>query len=226
MLRITLSKDTGERGKERGVLTLWRFVSLPDLAQHRLRALFPLVGIALGVAVFIAVRVTNTSTLGAFARTVDAIAGRAGLEITGRGALLDEAVLPQARRVPGVAAVAPLILADVVVPEAGGAVLLVAGIDVVSDRAVRDYTFHWTEGDKQDPFAILTQPQAVVLSERFAQRYGFRLGSACRSTPPRAYSSSWYGAYSVPKGPPKRWEGILRSWILLRLRCCSIGLDA
>lgn len=69
------------------MLTLWRFVSLPDLSRHQLRALFPLVGIALGVAVFIAVRVTNISTLGAFARTVDAIAGRAGLEITGRGAL-------------------------------------------------------------------------------------------------------------------------------------------
>ena len=120
MLWITLSKDTGEREKERSVLTLWRFVSLPDLVQHRLRALFPLVGIALGVAVFIAVRVTNTSTLGAFARTVDAIAGRAGLEITGRGHCWIEAVLPQARRVPGVAAVAPLILADVVVPEAAG----------------------------------------------------------------------------------------------------------
>ena len=91
---------------------------------------------------------------------------------------MDETVLPLARRVPGVAAVAPLVLADVVVPEAGGAVLLVAGIDVVSDRAVRDYTFRWTEGDKQDPFAVLTQPQAIVLSERFAQRYGFRLGAA------------------------------------------------
>src|SRR5262249_25424839 len=77
-----------------------------------------------------------------------------------------------------VAAVAPLVLADVVVPEAGGTVLLVAGIDVVSDRAVRNYTFQWTEGDKQDPFAILTQPQAIVLSERFAQPYRFRRGSA------------------------------------------------
>ena len=134
------------------MLTLWRFVSLPDLSQHRLRALFPLIGITLGVAVFIAVRVTNISTLGAFARTVDAIAGRAGLEITGRGALLDETVLPLARRVPGVAAVAPLVLADVVVPEAGGAVLLVAGIDVVSDRAVRDYTFQWTEGTSRSPW--------------------------------------------------------------------------
>ena len=79
------------------MLTLWRFISLPDLSQHRLRAFFPLVGIALGVAVFIAVRVTNLSTLGAFARTVDAIAGRAGLEITGRGAAFDEALLPLAR---------------------------------------------------------------------------------------------------------------------------------
>ena len=106
--------------REGSVLTLWRFVSLPDLPQHRLRALFPLVGIALGVAVFIAVRVTNSSTLGAFARTVDAIAGRAGLEITGRGAPLDETVLPLARRVPGVTAVAPLVLADVVVQRPAG----------------------------------------------------------------------------------------------------------
>ncbi len=159
------------------MLLLWRFVSLPDLSQHRLRALFPLLGIALGVAVFIAVRVTNSSTLGAFERTVDAIAGRAGLEITGRGAPFDEAMLPLARRVPGVKAVVPLILADVVVPEAGGAALLVAGIDVVADRAVRDYVFRWTAGDQQDPFAILTQPQAIVLNERFAQRYGLQVGS-------------------------------------------------
>lgn len=158
------------------MLTLWRFVSLPYLQQNRLRSLFPILGIALGVAVFIAVRVTNSSTLRAFERTVEAIAGRASLEVTGRGAPVDEALLPLARRVPGVTAVAPLILADVVVQEAAGAVLLVAGIDVVSDRAVRDYTFQWSAGDQQDPLAILTQPQALVLSERFAQRYGITLG--------------------------------------------------
>lgn len=160
------------------MLTLWRFISLPDLSQHRLRALFPLVGIALGVAVFIAVRVTNHSTLGAFERTVEAIAGRASLEITGRGAPFDEALLPVVRRVPGVATVAPLILADVVVPEAAGAALLVAGIDVVADRAVRDYAFRWITSDQQDPLAILTQPQAIVLSERFAQRYGLQVGTS------------------------------------------------
>jgi putative ABC transport system permease protein len=155
---------------------LFRFVSQPYLRQHRLRVLFPLFGITLGVAVFVAVRVTNVSTLRAFERTVEAIAGRAGLEIVGRGAPLDEAVLPEARRAPGVASVAPLVLADVLVQEAEGQVLLVAGIDVVADRAVRDYTFRWTAGDHQDPFAMLTQPQSIVLSERFARRHGLSIG--------------------------------------------------
>jgi putative ABC transport system permease protein len=159
------------------MLPLFRFVSRPYLRQHRLRVLFPLLGIALGVAVFVAVRVTNVSTLRSFARTVDAIAGRASLEISGRGAALDEALLPQARRTPGVASVAPLILADVVVEEADGEVMLVAGIDVVADRAVRDYSFRWTAGDRQDPFAMLTKPQSIVLSERFAQRHGLDIGS-------------------------------------------------
>ena len=77
---------------------LWRFVSLPYLRQHRLRTLFPICGIALGVAVFIAVRITNVSTLGAFARTIDAIAGQASVEVNGHGAPLDETLLPVVRR--------------------------------------------------------------------------------------------------------------------------------
>lgn len=157
------------------MLTLWRFVSLPYLRQHRLRTLFPLLGIILGVAVFVAVRVTNISTLGAFERTVEAIAGKASLEITGRGAPVDETLLPQVRRAPGVATVAPLVLEDVVVPEAGSAVLLVAGIDVIADRAVRDYTFQWATGTSQDPWTVLTQPQALILSQSFAERYHVRI---------------------------------------------------
>src|SRR5262245_8982656 len=154
------------------MLPLFHFVSLPYLRQHRLRVVFPLLGIALGVAVFVAVRVTNISTLGAFERTVEAIAGRASLEIVGHGALLDEALLPGARGVPGVASVAPPRLADVLVQEAQGQTVLVAGIDVVSDRAGREYTFRWAEVDRQEPFAILTQPQSIVLSERFASHHG------------------------------------------------------
>ena len=77
---------------------------------------------------------------------------------------------------PGVASVAPLILADVLVQEARGQTMLVAGVDIVADRTVREYAFRWTEEDRQDPFAILTQPQSIVLSERFASRHGLRVG--------------------------------------------------
>ncbi len=157
--------------------TLFYFVSLPYVRQYRLRLFFPLLGIALGVAVFVAVQVTNISTLRAFGRTVEAIAGRASLEITGRGAPLNEAVLPLVRRLPGVASVAPLILSDVLVQEAQGAALLVAGIDVIADRAVRDYSFRWLEGGRQEPLALLTQPGSIILSERFAMRHGLAIGA-------------------------------------------------
>lgn len=157
---------------------LWRFVSLPYVRQHRLRVFLPLLGIALGVAVFVAVRVTNVSTLRSFERTVEAIAGRASLEIVGYGALLDETLLPEARRTPGVASVAPLVLADVLVQEAEGQTLLIAGIDLVADRAVRDYSFRWLEGEQQDPFAMLTQPQSIILNERFARRHRLQIGQS------------------------------------------------
>ena len=74
---------------------LFRFVSQPYLRQHRLRVLFPLLGIALGVAVFVAVRVTNVSTLHAFARTVDAIAGRAGQARCGSSSATSFALPPK-----------------------------------------------------------------------------------------------------------------------------------
>ena len=192
-----------------------------QICHSILRALFPLVGIALGVAVFIAVRVTNISTLGAFARTVDAIAGRAGLEITGRGHCWTKRCC-RSQAGAGRGGCGPLVLADVVVPEAGGAVLLVAGIDVVSDRAVRDYTFHGPRGTSRTP-CHPDPPQAVVLSERFAQRYGFRLGSADTDLHLQGIQQLVWG------GSPSRRAasagGILQSWILRR-RCCSIGLDA
>jgi putative ABC transport system permease protein len=69
------------------------------------------------------------------------------------------------------------VLADVLIQEAQGTALLVAGIDVVADRAVRDYTFRWAPGEHQDPLAILTRPDAIVLSERFAQRYSLAIGA-------------------------------------------------
>ncbi|MEE8301504.1 MAG: ABC transporter permease, partial [Candidatus Tectomicrobia bacterium] len=204
------------------MVSLFRFVSLPYIWQHGLRVLFPLLGIALGVAVFVAVRVTNVSTLRAFERTVDAIAGRASLEIDGRGAPLDEGLLRRARTTPGVASVAPLVLTDVLVQEAGGKALLVAGIDIVADRAVRDYTFRWAKGDRQDTLAMLTQPRSIVLSEPFARRHGIEVGAAVHLYTSQGTQQLVVRGFLKPEGAAKALGG---SFAIMDIAAAQVLFD-
>ena len=80
--------------------------------------------------------------------------------------------------------------------------------------------------DKQEPLAILTQPQAVVLSERFAQRYGFRLGSSVQIYTSQGIQQLVVRGLLRPEGVAEALGGHFAIWILPRLRYCSIGLDA
>ena len=115
--------------------------------------------------------------------------------------------MPVARRTPGVASVAPLTLTDVLVQEAEGNALLVAGIDLVADRAVRDYTFRWTEGEAEDPFAMLTQPRSIVLNERFARRYGLQLGATVHLNTSQGTQQLIIRGFLQPEGVAKALGG-------------------
>src|SRR5215831_7964434 len=56
-------------------MMLLRLLSWPYLRRHLLRWVLTLVGIVLGVAVFVAIHTANRSIFSAFDRTVDQIAG-------------------------------------------------------------------------------------------------------------------------------------------------------
>ena len=60
---------------------LW-MVSLREWRVHRLRVTLTTMGIALGVAVFFAVRTANASLLNSLQETVEKMAGKATLEVT------------------------------------------------------------------------------------------------------------------------------------------------
>ena len=91
------------------MLTLLRVVSLRYYRANLLRTAITVLGVTLGVAVLAAIRITNVSTLRAFERSVEAIAGRARLQVMSDGGSFDERLLPIARRQPGVAAAAPVV---------------------------------------------------------------------------------------------------------------------
>jgi len=62
-------------------LALWH-ISLQQWWNHRLRLFLTTMGIALGVAVFFAIRTANITLLDSLRLTVEKVAGKATLQIT------------------------------------------------------------------------------------------------------------------------------------------------
>ncbi len=88
---------------------LFRWMILRRLAQERGRTLLALAGVALGVAVFVSIRLASHSALASFADTVDAVAGRANLQVLSASDGFDEALYARVRAWPGVRAAAPVV---------------------------------------------------------------------------------------------------------------------
>ena len=63
------------------MISLLRFVTFPHVRQHRLRTALTVLGIALGVAVIVAISMVNRTLVTSFQRTIDLVAGKAVLQV-------------------------------------------------------------------------------------------------------------------------------------------------
>ncbi len=161
---------------------LFRWVSLRHLLHERTRTALTVVGVALGVAVFVAMRLASHSALASFADTVDAVAGRANLQVAGTSEGFDERVFPWVRTTPGVAAAAPIVqlyaparIARRAAPldTASGRgrydlTMMVLGVDVFEERPFE----RWREDAPTRAAALefLADPRAVAVPRAFADR--------------------------------------------------------
>jgi ABC-type lipoprotein release transport system permease subunit len=64
------------------VLRLLRTISWRHVRRHRVRTLLTFCGIAMGVAVIIAIALVNRSLTSSFQSTIDQIAGKAVLQVS------------------------------------------------------------------------------------------------------------------------------------------------
>src|SRR5260221_4719178 len=77
-----------------------------DALRHPVLTSINILSVALGVAVYLAIQVTNYSANRALAASVDVTAGRADLEAVGE---MDDASVPRPQNVPGCSAATPLL---------------------------------------------------------------------------------------------------------------------
>jgi putative ABC transport system permease protein len=158
---------------------LLRTVSVPRFREHRLRTTLTVLGIALGIAVLVAVLLVNGSIARSFAATIDDISGKVDFEVTSPSGLFDEAAFEQARAVAGVKKAAPVLQETVPMrlPGAKGERLLVLGVDFIDgdDEYFRPYDSRELPAIKHDPLEFLNSRTNILVSRRLAERFHLKL---------------------------------------------------
>lgn len=153
---------------------LWRS-ERRQLGRHPLQSSLSILGIALGVAVVVAIRLTNTSALAAFELSTEAATGASSHQILGGPAGLGEAVYTDLRhRVPE-AALAPVVEARVALPASPGRFFRLLGLDPFAEARFRPYLSSLGRGEV-DGAAFLSEPGAAVLAAGTARRLGLAPG--------------------------------------------------
>ena len=117
------------------------FVTWRQWRIHKLRMGLTIFGIALGVAVFFAVRTANMTLVGSLKLTIEKLAGKATLQITASESGFPEEILETVRSTPGVQIAEPVVevIAHTAFGDEGN--LLVVGLDTTGDQQLRGYEF-------------------------------------------------------------------------------------
>ena len=156
------------------LLFLLKKITLRHLRLNKGRTLLSIVGIALGVSVFISVQLAIHTAIESFNATVDHVSGKANLQVTSFGRGFPEETFLKVKKVPGIKAATPVIQFIAKIDDPIGEPLYLLGIDIFSDRAFRDYHLDEpTEGD----LLFLKDPHAIAITEKLAIRHGLKKGA-------------------------------------------------
>ncbi len=141
--------------------------------RHRFLALINILSVALGVAVYLAIQVTNYSAEQSFAAGVDLVAGRAHLEARGE---IDDALFPRLQTIKGVTAATPLVEGVIILPDFTGEYLHLVGIDPLTNSEFRNFSS--VNRDGQDRW--FTDSHAITISQSFADTHGLKIGDSIK----------------------------------------------
>src|SRR5438128_9689007 len=141
----------------------WRHVR-----RHQLRTALTFLGIALGVAVIVAIAMVNRSLTSSFQSTIDQIAGKAVLQVSNGESGIIEAAFPIIRDTPGVRDAAVAVEGFLPVRGAEKERLYVYGVDLLTDTAIRDHRFVGATSDFDQALDFISQPDSIALTESFS----------------------------------------------------------
>ncbi|MBL8046789.1 MAG: ABC transporter permease, partial [Anaerolineales bacterium] len=139
-----------------------------------------ILGVALGVAVVIAIDLANTSANRAFTLSTEAITGKTTHQVVGTSSLGVPLALYQQMRVDwGYRLSAPVVEVIGLAPELNNQPLRILGVDAIAEAPFRNY-FGGQSSFNVDLTDFYTQPNAVLIGPSLAQNYQLNLGDTFR----------------------------------------------
>ncbi len=146
--------------------------------RHPLLPSLNILGIALGVAVFLAVQMANRGALASFQNAVTLVAGKAHLEIRGD---LPDTLCPTIASHPGILSATPLVEGIVTLPDEPGEYLRILGVDPFTGDRLRTFELAAPDGTTLDLEAWLREPEALAVSPSRFSPSALRVLAAGRS---------------------------------------------
>ena len=158
--------------------TLWR-VMLRSIQRRPFQSVLFVAGVALGVAMVVAIDLANSSAARSFSLFTESIAGRATHQITGGPTGVPEELYTRLRTELGLRNAAPIVTAYVQALELNDQPLRVFGVDPFAEAPFRNYLTLGgvgSNGSTQDMSSFLVQPNTALMSQQLAQQYNLKAG--------------------------------------------------
>ena len=166
---------------------LFRYVGLRHIRLKPLRTFLTFLGVAFGVALYVAISMINASTRKTFRENVESVSGKSKFVISAGPTGFGEDKLEVIRKVEGVKAAVPMLenRAFLAGNKNASASLYVLGVDLLQEAAVRSYAMSTpgASGAKpvkrviDDPLVFLNQPDSIIVTESFAKGHQLTMDS-------------------------------------------------
>lgn len=158
---------------------MFSLLGAPYYRRHAVRCSLVVACMALTAAIHVGVELGNASLEGVFQDTLDRVAGRAQVQISGAGGVPED-LLETVRALHCVGEAAATILRTAPTQLSGETAIAFLGVDLLEDDSFRDYVVEGSDGSArgfEDALVLLAQPNSVLVTRELAERNGLSKGS-------------------------------------------------
>ena len=145
------------------------------LLQDPFRTTITVLGVAIGVSVFLSIQLANRETLSSFRESINLVLGKANAVIHTEGPPFDEKYFGNLLALREWIKAFPVIEGHAVEPNSNE-VIKILGTDLLQDNGIRDFSLKTTDKSLRGLVSLVLDPKGIILPDKFILHSNFKPG--------------------------------------------------